>query len=140
MKGFLLDTNIPSELIRIHPEPRVVDWVRTVNDQQLFLSVVTIGEICKGFTIHPDNKRRVQLQHWLDHTLRPWFAGRILTIDEMVAERWGVLDGKCRLRGRSLNTADGFIAATALQHDLTVVTRNAKDFEGLGVGILNPWD
>jgi predicted nucleic acid-binding protein len=140
MKGFLLDTNIPSELIRVHPERRVVEWVRAADDQQLFLSVVTIGEISKGFTIHPDSERRAQLHHWLDHTLRPWFAGRILPINEPVARRWGVLEGRCQLQGTPLNAADGLIAATALEHDLTIVTRNAKDFRGLGVGIFNPWE
>lgn len=132
MKGFLLDTNIPSELIRIRPEPslasRVVEWVRGADDEQLFLSVVTIGEISKGFTIHPDAARRGKLQHWLDHTLRPWFAGRILPINEPVAQRWGVLDGKCQLRGTSLNAADGLIAATALEHDLTIVHTEREGF------------
>jgi toxin FitB len=140
MKGFLLDTNIPSELIRVRPERRVVEWIHGADDEQLFLSVVTIGEISKGFTIHPDSKRRAQLQHWLDYTLRPWFAGRILAINEPVAQRWGVLDGKCQLQGTSLNAADGLVAATALEHDLTIVTRNVKDFDGLAVGILNPWE
>jgi toxin FitB len=140
MKGFLFDTNIPSELIRVRPEPKVVEWIRGADDEQLFLSVVTIGGISKGFTIHPDSKRRAQLQHWLDHTLRPWFAGRILPINETVAQRWGVLDGKCQLQGMPLNVADGLIAATALEHDLTIVTRNVKDFEGLGVGLFNPWE
>jgi predicted nucleic acid-binding protein len=139
MKAFLLDTNIPSELIRARPEPRVVEWIRDADDEQLFLSVVAIGEISKGFTTHPDSKRRVQLQHWLDHTFRPWFAGRILPIEEPVAQRWGVLDGECQLQGRPLNAADGLIAATALEHDLTIVTRNVKDFDGLGIRIFNPW-
>jgi len=80
------------------------------------------------------------LQHWLDHTLHPWFSGRILPIDESVAQRWGVLDGKCQFQGTPLNAADGLIAATALEHDLTIVTRNAKDFDGPGVGIFNPWE
>jgi predicted nucleic acid-binding protein len=72
MKGFLLDTNIPSELIRARPEPKAVEWIRGAADEQLFLSVVTLGEISKGLTIHPDSKRRAQLQHWLDTMLRPW--------------------------------------------------------------------
>jgi len=140
MKGFLLDTNIPSELIRARPEPKVVAWIRDAEDEELFLSVVTIGEVSKGFTIHPDRRRRAHLRHWLDQTLRPWFAGRILPIDEPVALRWGVLDGECLRQGTPLSAADGLIAATALEHDLTIVTRNVKDFDRLGVRIFNPWE
>jgi predicted nucleic acid-binding protein len=80
------------------------------------------------------------LQQWLDTTLRPWFAGRILPVSEAIAERWGVLEGQCQLKGLTVNAPDGLIAATALEHELTVVTRNVKDFADLGVPILNPWE
>jgi predicted nucleic acid-binding protein len=76
----------------------------------------------------------------LDNTLRPWFAGRILPVTEPIAERWGILAGQSLLRGKTIKVADGLIAATALQHDLTIVTRNVKDFEYLGVELLNPWE
>lgn len=75
----------------------------------------------------------------LENALLPRFQARILPVTHSVADRWGVLDGQCQLKGTPLNTADGMIAATALDHDLTVVTRNAKDFAGLGVAIFNPW-
>jgi predicted nucleic acid-binding protein len=71
--------------------------------------------------------------------LRPWFNGRILPITERIAERWGILAGECQRKGRGLTMADGLIAATALEHDLTVVTRNVRDFADLGVGVLDPW-
>jgi predicted nucleic acid-binding protein len=103
------------------------------------ISVVSLGEILKGITILPESKRRSGLQQWLDETLRPWFEGRVLPNSESTAERWGVLAGQCQLRGRPLGLADGFIAATALEHDLTIITRNVKDFEGLGVGVFSPW-
>jgi predicted nucleic acid-binding protein len=140
MNGFLLDTNIPSELIRVKPEPGVAQWVHAADDTKLFLSVVSIGEICKGFTVHPVEHRRIHLRRWLDDVLRPWFEGRILPVTEAIAERWGILDGQCQLKGVTLNAPDGLIAATALEHGLTIVTRNVKDFAGLGIVIFNPWE
>ena len=139
MKGFLLDTNIPSELTRPHPQQSVCQWLESADDEQLYFSVVSLGEILKGITVLPLSKRRSGLQQWLDETLRPWFESRILPINEPIAERWGFLAGQCKLKGRPLKVADGFIAATALEHDLIVVTRNVRDFEGLGVDAFNPW-
>lgn len=139
MNGFLLDTNVPSELTRIKPDPRVAQWIREADDNSLYLSVISIGEFSKGFTIHPDERRRAALRNWLDDTLRPWFAGRILTISEAISERWGILEGQCQLKGSTISTPDGLIAATALEHDLTIVTRNVKDFASLGVMVFNPW-
>jgi predicted nucleic acid-binding protein len=139
MRGFLLDTNIPSEMRRVRPEQRVIEWLKAVNDDELYLSVITIGEIWKGFTLLRDATRRAQLEQWLEREVRDWFAERILPVNEAVAERWGVLEAERQLRGAPLNTADGLIAATALEHDLTLVTHNGKDFVGLGVQILDPW-
>jgi predicted nucleic acid-binding protein len=140
LNGFLLDTNVPSELTRPYPQLSVSQWLDNADDEQLYFSVVSLGEILKGITILQESKRRALLQQWLDQTLRPWFAGRILPVNEPIAERWGVMAGQCRLKGRPLKVADGFIAATALEHDLTIVTRNVGDFEDLGVEILNPWE
>jgi predicted nucleic acid-binding protein len=139
MTGFLLDTNIPSEMTRPRPQPSMSEWLDAADDNQLYLSVVSLGEILKGVTVLPDSQRRSQLQQWLDETLRPWFQGRILPVNESIAERWGVLAGQCQLRGRQLKVVDGFIAATALEHNLTIVTRNVKDFTGLGATLGNPW-
>jgi predicted nucleic acid-binding protein len=127
-------------MTRPRPQPSVTGWLDDADDDQLYFSVVSLGEVLKGVTILPDGKRRTELQRWLDETLRPWFQGRILPVDEAIAERWGVLAGKCQLKGRAPKVADGFIAANALEHDLTIVTRNVKDFSGLGVVLLNPWD
>jgi predicted nucleic acid-binding protein len=140
MKGFLLDTNILSELMNPRPDPGVVEWLQNANDEQLYLSVITLGEILKGIAQLPLSKKRRKLQEWLDKTLRPWFDERILPVNEAIAGRWGLLAAECKLKGRPLKVADGFIAATALENDLTVVTRNVRDFTGLGVEILNPWD
>ena len=139
MSGFLLDTNIPSEIIRSRPDPRVSAWVFAQASDTLYLSVVTIGEFRKGITILPDSKRRSQLQDWLDNDLIPLFTGRILPVTQSIAERWGVLSGRRQAVGRPLSMADGILAATALEHGLTLVTRNVKDYEGLGVTVSNLW-
>jgi predicted nucleic acid-binding protein len=122
------------------PEPRVSDWVDAQNNASLYLSVVSVGELRRGFTILPQSKRRTQLEQWFEQYLLPLFNGRILPVTQSVGNRWGILGGECQLRGTPLNTADGMIAATALEHGLTLVTRNVKDFAGLGVVLLNPWD
>ena len=140
MSGFLLDTNIPSELTRSIINARVKRWLQDAPANQLYFSVVSLGEIQKGIVLLPASARRRDLQQWVERTLRPWFAGRILPIDEAIAERWGVLAGEHRLTGRQVAMADGLIAATALEHGLTLVTRNTRDFEGLGVPLLNPWE
>ena len=140
MSGFLLDTNIPSELIRTRPEPRLENWFYAQDEQALYLSVVSIGELRRGFVLVPTAQRRAALEQWFENDLVPRFRERILPVTYAIADRWGRLDGECQLRGAPLNTADGLIAATALEHALTLVTRNVKDFAGLGVTLFNPWD
>lgn len=105
----------------------------------MFLSVITIGEICKGIATLAPSHRRSGLQTWLDQDVRAWFAGRILPVDEVITERWGNLAAEASLRGTPLAVADGIIAATSLHHGLTLVTRNTKDFRELDLTIFNPW-
>ena|ERR1035438_8243674 len=140
MNGFLLDTNIPSEVLRPLPDSNVAAWLKRQAKDSLFLSVVTLGELRKGATLLPASKRRTQLEQWLAVIVPLWFAGRILPVTQAIADRWGVLEGERQLAGRPLGVADGMIAATALQHGLTLVTRNVRDFAGLGVTAVNPWD
>jgi predicted nucleic acid-binding protein len=139
VSGFLLDTNIPSEFRNPRPEPRVVQWVDSVAEDSVFISVVTLGEIRKGCELLDAGKRRKELERWLEVDLREWFAGRILPVTDAIAERWGRLDAQRQRLGLPLNTADGQIAATAQHHGLTLVTRNVKDFSDLGVSVFNPW-
>jgi predicted nucleic acid-binding protein len=106
----------------------------------MHISVITIGEVCKGITVHPEAHRRAWLRQWLENDLRPWFVGRILPVTEAISERWGILEGDCQLKGIGFNASDGLIAATALEHDLKLVTRNVKDFVRLGVSVFNPWE
>jgi len=140
LKGYLVDTNIPSELTRENPDARVEAFLAKAGRESVFLSVLTIGEICKGIANLPPSQKRTGLQDWLDHRVRSWFARRILPVTEEIAERWGFLASAAKQRGTPLAVVDGIIAATALHHGLTLVTRNDKDFAGLGVKILNPWD
>jgi predicted nucleic acid-binding protein len=140
MSGFLLDTNCISELIRPKPEPRVVDWMRAVDESLLYLSVLTLGEIRTGAAILPQSKRRTHLESWLELDVRVRFSGRILAIDDVVADRWGWLTAEAERKGRPLAAVDGLLAATALEYNLTVVSRNAGDFASTLVPILNPWE
>ncbi len=94
MTGFLLDTNVPSELTNERPDRRVEAWLEDADDEQLYLSVITIGEVMEGLTAMPIGKRRSGVQLWINDVLRPWFAGLVLPVDETIAERWGVLAGR----------------------------------------------
>jgi predicted nucleic acid-binding protein len=106
----------------------------------LFLSVITIGEVRKGIDLLDDSDlRRGALQGWLDRDLRLRFAGRILTFDDGVAERWGQLDALAKLRRQTLPTIDALLAATALHHGLTFVTRNTAHVRQTAVPVFNPW-
>ena len=140
MSGFLFDTNIPSETVKLRPEPRVTAWIKRQPNDMLYLSVVSIGELRRGFIPLPQGPRRTRLEHWLENDLMLWFDRRILPVTNEIADRRGVIDGTCQMRGTPPNTADGLIAATALEHGLTVVTRNVRHFAGLGVPLFNPWD
>jgi predicted nucleic acid-binding protein len=138
--GFLLDTNVPSELIRPRPEPRVQAWISAQSLTGLFLSAVSFGEFRKGIALRPPGTRREELETWLKTDIQKLFSGRILSVTQAVAERWGVLEAERERMGRPLHVADGQIAATALEHGLTLVTRNVRDVEGLGLEVLNPWE
>jgi predicted nucleic acid-binding protein len=139
VNGFLVDTNVISEILRPAPHAHVAAWSQLTARQTLFLSVVSMGELRKGVTILPASARRTQLEKSIEAQVPHWFQARILPMTLAIAERWGELDGTRQLAGRPLNAPDGMIAATALVHHLTVVTRNVKDFAGLGADLLNPW-
>ena len=139
MSGFLLDTNVISELVKSRPNPRVTNWVSSVDEALLSLSVLTFGEIRKGIAALPATARRSTLEAWLDHDLTSRFAGRILPIDQAVADRWGRLSAIVASRKLVLPVIDGLLAATALHHNLTLVTRNTRDIEATTVPVFNPW-
>jgi GxxExxY protein len=134
-QGFLLDTNVT----RQQPSIRVARWLEDTDDELMHISAIAVGEVCKAITVHPEAHRRYWLRRWLESEVRPRFAGRILPVTEAISARWGILQGEFQLRGIGFNAPDRLIAATALEHRLTVVTRTVKDFAGLGVAVSNPW-
>lgn len=139
MNGFLLDTNVISELIKAEPHPKVVRWIEETEETILFLSVLTLGEIRCGVERWYPGRRRGRLESWLTVDLRLRFQDRILSVSEAIAERWGALSAAAAKKGRPLPVIDGLLAATALHHDLMVVTRNDTDVRAAAVPTLNPW-
>jgi len=138
--GFLLDTNIVSELMKPRPSRKVISWVEGTSEALMHLSVITIGEVRKGIDLLPDHDpKRAALQGWLDRDVRIRFAGRLLAFDDGVAERWGQLEALARKRRLTLPTIDAQLAATALHHGLTFVTRNTADVAPTGVPVFDPW-
>jgi predicted nucleic acid-binding protein len=138
--GFLLDTNVLSEFARALPaDPRVDGWLKAASEELLFASVLTLAEIRRGIELLPLGKRRTQLEAW-QADIETSFASRLLPVTKGIGDRWAILSAQAQRRGAPLAIMDGFIAATALEHDLTVATRNVKDFAGLGVTIFNPWE
>ena len=139
MNGFLLDTNVISELIKPQPDGNVLRWIAETDEALLFLSVLTVGEIRNGIEKLNPGRGRGRLESWLTVDLRLRFQERILTIDEAIAQRWGALSATAAKKGRPLPVIDGLLAATALHHDLMLVTRNDEDVSGTSVPVLNPW-
>jgi toxin FitB len=122
------------------PHPNVSQWVESTDETLLHLIVLTLGEIRKGIASLPQARRRTELETWVNKGLRSRFAGRILPIDADVAERWGNVAAQARSKNIHLPVIDGLLAATALEHDLTFVTRNTRDVAGAGILVLNPWE
>ena len=135
--SYLLDTNVISELVRPKPSKAVLAWFENVPSEALHISVLTLGEIRKGVEHMPDGERREKLRLWLEHDLTDWFGTRVLPVDMSVADRWGRL---LALVGRPVPSIDSLLAATALRHELRIVTRNQKDFDYPGLEVINPWN
>jgi toxin FitB len=138
--GYLLDTNVVSELMKPRPNRRVAAWVEATPEELMHLSVITLGEIRKGIDLlKEDDPRRAALQSWLDRDLRVRFAGRLLAFDDGVAERWGQVEAVAKRQRRTIPTIDAQLAATALHHGLTFVTRNTTHVRHVAVPAFNPW-
>ncbi len=137
--SFLLDTCVLSEFQKPAPRPSVVEWLAAQEEELLFLSALTLGELQRGVSKLPRSRRRERLQAWLDSDLRDRFAGRILAVDDEVALRWGEVQAKVEAEGMTLPVMDSLIACTALSHGLAVVTRNGGDFAATGVTLVDPW-
>ena len=138
--SYLLDTNVVSEWVKPKPSPSVVAWLAEVDEDRVFLSVVSLGEIRSGVEQMPAGPRRNRLTSWLVDELPLRFEGRLLEVERQVADRWGVLTARSRGLGTNLSAVDAFLAATAAVHGLTLVTRNVADFDKLGLRLLDPWN
>lgn len=134
--SYLIDTNILSELSRKAPNAAVVEWFAERPAGRLHLSVLSLGEIRKGIESLPPGKRKSRLVDWLETELPAFFGERVLPVDIQVADRWGRLVAQI---GRPVPAIDSLLAATALHHDLALVTRNVRDFAFTGLEIINPW-
>jgi hypothetical protein len=137
--GWLLDTNVLSELRRPRPEPKVVSFVAAQPLDLLFVSTVTLAELRFGIELVADANRRAELNEWLTHKVRPMFAERILQVTEDIMFKWRLLVEDGRKSGHTFSQPDLIIAATGLQHGLTVVTRDTGDYEKTRVSLFNPW-
>lgn len=136
--SFLLDTNVVSEWVKPSPDRGVATWLTETDEEQVFLSVMTLGEIRHGIERLPPGARRSRLDAWVTTDLPLRFEGRLLGIDEATADVWGRLMALAQDHGRPMAAMDGMIAATACRHGLSLVTRNIKDFEALDIPLLNP--
>ena len=137
--SFLLDTNVVSEWMKPIPNPGVTAWIVTVPENEMFLSVVSVTELRYGIERMPAGARRKKLDQWLSEELLPRFDDRIIPVDLTIADSCGVLVARSEAKGRPLEPRDAFIAATAEVFGLTLVTRNASDFQPALSAILTPW-
>lgn len=136
----LIDTNVLSEVRKPRPNESVLKWLHGLDEDRTFISVVSIAEIRRGVALMDSGRRRDALDEWLAHDLPQRFGNRIIPVEGSVALAWGDLMALAKRNGRGLASMDGLIAATAIAHQLTLATRKTKDFEGFGIGIIDPWD
>jgi len=138
--NYLLDTCVISELIKPKPNSKVIKWLRSCQDESLFLSSLTIGEIQKGISRLPNSRKKIKLQNWLDSELIQRFDERVLGIDFKVAQKWGEIQASSEIAGIKMPAIDSLIASIGIVFDLTVVTKNTVDMKNSGVRLFNPWE
>jgi len=139
LSGFLLDTNVISDLVKPRPRVALQTWIEHRDEESLYLSVLTLGEIRQGIeSARADRRKAAKLEQALAD-FRARFAGRVLDVDEIVAETWGEINGRARVQGTPVAVIDGLIAATAIAHRLVVVTGNARHFAPTGAQVLDPF-
>ena len=139
MRGFLLDTCVVSEPTRPRASTKVIGWLDARGIDNLFISVVTIAELEQGIAYLGDGARARKVEAWLADSVLPQFESRLLHVDLRVAQRWGRLLGESKRAGKPAPAVDAILAATAMEHDLTLATRNVADFREFDLRIFNPW-
>jgi len=137
---YLLDTCVISEIFRPKPNKKVISWMKRQKENNLYLSVLTFGEMEKGIEKAPDILRKRSLKLWVEEDLKKRFKDRIIPVDLTVAAKWGTIQGAAELRGKPMPAIDGLIAVSALVYDCIVVTRNISDMKQCPVELLNPWE
>jgi predicted nucleic acid-binding protein len=138
--NYLLDTCVLSEFTRHQPDQQVLDWLDSVDEEKLFISVITIGEIQRGIERLPDSRRKTNLLVWMNNGLIQRFAARMIVIDTSTMFMWGSLTARMETTGQPMGVMDSLIAASAMQNNLIVATRNVTDFLPSGVQVINPWE
>lgn len=138
--AYLLDTCTISEMVAVKPNPKVLSWFESQNEKTLFLSIITVGEIEKGIYQLPASRKRTLLETWLFDELVPGFHGRVLEINRKLMTTWAKMIADLKTKGIIRPSFDSLIEATALHHQLILVTRNVKNFQDSQVTILNPWE
>jgi predicted nucleic acid-binding protein len=126
-------------MIKPQPNDAVLSWLQDQSEANLYLSVLTFGEIEKGIEKAPDNIRKKRLKLWLEDDLKKRFENRIIPIDMIVATRWGAIQGVAEKKGQTMPTIDGLIAVSGLVHHCVVVTRNTTDMQPSSAELFNPW-
>jgi predicted nucleic acid-binding protein len=138
--NYILDTNVISELVAARPDPNVTAWIQSIDPEQVFLSVIAIGELMKGIEKLPNSERKEVLDRWLHEDLLVRFENRLLNIDVETMLVWGSINAQLESIGRPIAVIDSLLAATALERKCTLVTRNTAHFERTGISLLNPWE
>jgi predicted nucleic acid-binding protein len=137
--SYLLDTNVLSESLRPSPAAAVMNWLASADEAATFVSVITLGELRFGIENLIPSKRTRALEQWFEGDFERRFGKRLIAVDAQIASAWGSLTAEGRRQGRGLGVPDALLAATARVHDLTLVTRDVRDFSGLGIRLLDPW-
>lgn len=139
--NYILDTNVLSELVATRPNAKIIAWIQSVDSEQVFLSVIAVGELKKGIEkLSAETDRKVRLDHWLNEDLLVRFENHLLSIDAQTILIWGKLNARLESIGRPISAIDSLLAASALQCQFTLVTRNTAHFAQTGILLFNPWD
>jgi toxin FitB len=138
--NYILDTCVLSEFTRRQPDKHVVEWLNSIEEEKLYISVITVGEIQRGIERLQESHRKTELLVWMNNELLKRFATRIISVDAHTMLTWGSLTARLESSGKPMSVMDSIILASALQNNLIIATRNVADFLNSGVQLINPWE